>query len=149
MPELAQAAERRVIDGLIIPVPSTARDFGYQRLMKYWVRVNFYRMQYGMAINRDVWNKLPADVKQVMQELARPAAAKGAELWEGEMVKAAGVLKAGGMEEVVWDQDELEKFKRVGGVPVWEKWVADATAKGLPARELLEMFQASMAKYSK
>lgn len=149
MPELAQATERRVIDALIIPVPSTARDFGYQRLIKYWVRVNFYRMQYGMAINLDVWNKLPADVKQVMQDLARPAAAKGAELWEGEMAKAAKALKEGGVEEVAWSQEELEKFKRVAGIPVWEKWVADATAKGLPARELLDKFQRDMVKYTK
>jgi TRAP-type C4-dicarboxylate transport system substrate-binding protein len=117
--------------------------------MKYWVRVNFYRMQYGMAINLDVWNKLPAEVKQVMQELARPAAARGAELWEGEMAKAAKELKAGGVEEVPWSQQELDQFKRVAGLPVWEQWVTDATAKGLPGRELLEKFQADMAKYSK
>jgi TRAP-type C4-dicarboxylate transport system substrate-binding protein len=148
MPELAQAAERRVIDGLIIPAPSTARDFGYQRLIKYWVQVNFYRMQYGMAINLDVWNKLPADVKKVMQDLARPAAAKGAELWQAEMVKAGKELKAGGMEEVSWSKEEVEKFKQMAGIPVWEKWVADAGAKGLPARELLDKFQADMAKYT-
>jgi TRAP-type C4-dicarboxylate transport system substrate-binding protein len=149
MPELAQAAERRVIDALVIPVPSTARDFGYEKVMKYWVRVNFYRMQYGMAINLDTWNKLPPDVQKVMREVAREAPAKGAELWEREMAKAAATFKAAGVEEVKWSQEELDKFKAIGGTPAWDKWIADATAKGVPAKELLETFQASMAKHRK
>jgi hypothetical protein len=44
---------------------------------------------------------------------------------------------------VTYSPAELAKFHELGAKPVWDAWVAEMSAKGVPARELLDLIFAS------
>ena len=50
------------------------------------------------------------------------------------------------LEEVRFTPEMLEKVKEVAGRPVWEQWVKDTEAKGLPGREMLDLVLAEAKK---
>ena len=43
---------------------------------------------------------------------------------------------------------ELARFRTIGGKPVWDKWVSENAAKGVPAQELLDLILQTAAKAS-
>ena len=43
------------------------------------------------------------------------------------------------MQEIRYTAAELAEFRKVGAKPVWDDWVNSASAKGVPAQELLDL----------
>ena len=41
---------------------------------------------------------------------------------------------------------ELERFRAIGGKPVWDDWVAKAEAKGIPGKDLLNLILTTSKK---
>jgi len=41
---------------------------------------------------------------------------------------------------------ELARFRAIGGKPVWDKWVSENAAKGVPSKELLDLILATAKK---
>lgn len=93
----------------------------------------------GMSINLDTWNRLPADVQQVLDEL-------GAEYSKG-VADELGVRYERGLVSmqaegaIVYELPMDEKLKWLYGMPnIAGRW-ADATeARGIPAREILDTY---------
>jgi len=54
-----------------------------------------------------------------------------------------------GLIAIKYDAAELKKFAEMGAKPVWKSWVADSSAKGVPAQELLDMVVAEAEKAKK
>ena len=52
------------------------------------------------------------------------------------------MFKKQGLTEVRYSDEQLERFREIGGRPVWDDWVKEATAKGLPGQELLDFILA-------
>jgi TRAP-type C4-dicarboxylate transport system substrate-binding protein len=43
------------------------------------------------------------------------------------------------LKPVTYAEADLARFRAIGGKPVWDKWVKDMSAKGVPAQELLDL----------
>ena len=43
-----------------------------------------------------------------------------------------------GLTAITYSDAELKKFQEKGAKPVWNAWVQEASAKGVPAQELLD-----------
>lgn len=93
-------------------------------------------------INRNAWAQIPAQYQKLFEE-ARPMVKQA-------LVKAYGAADAKNMplfkrrlDFVTYSPAELAKFHAVGAKPVWDAWVAEMSAKGIPARELLDLIFAS------
>jgi TRAP-type C4-dicarboxylate transport system substrate-binding protein len=93
-------------------------------------------------INRNAWAQLPAQYQKLFEE-ARPQVKQA-------LVKAYGAadeknlpLFKRRLTFVTYTPAELAKFHQVGARPVWDAWVAEMSAKGVPARELLDLIFAS------
>jgi TRAP-type C4-dicarboxylate transport system substrate-binding protein len=96
-------------------------------------------------INKNAWAQLPAQYQKLFDE-ARP------------MVKQALITAYGKADErniplfkrklafVTYSPKELAEFRKIGAQPVWDKWVAETTAKGAPAKELLDLILRTAAK---
>ena len=67
----------------------------------------------------------------------------------GEYEDARAMAKEMGqkLEKVSLDPGELERWKGIGGKPVWDKWVADMEAKGLPGQKVLDEAFRLIEKY--
>ena len=144
--DLASAGERHVVDAACVPVPTTSYDAGLHEIFKYALRVPVHCFHLSMAINLDSWNKLSPDVQKVMLDVAKEAPLKQIEFQDKARSQAWAAFDKSGVQQVQWSKDELSKFKEVGGKPVWEKWVKDMEAKGIPGREILDQFQKLIAK---
>jgi TRAP-type C4-dicarboxylate transport system substrate-binding protein len=93
-------------------------------------------------INRNAWAQLPAQYQKLFEE-ARPQVKQA-------LVKAYGAadeknlpLFKRRLTFVTYTPGELAKFHQLGAKPVWDAWVAEMSAKGVPARELLDLIFAS------
>jgi len=99
-------------------------------------------------INRNAWAQIPAQYQKLFEE-ARPKVKQA-------LVKAYGAadeknlpLFKRRLTFVTYTPAELAKFHQVGAKPVWDAWIAEMSAKGIPARELFDLIFASAAKARK
>lgn len=51
------------------------------------------------------------------------------------------------MESVPLDAGELDKWKALGGKPIWDKWVAEMNGKGLAGQKVLDATLKLLDKY--
>jgi TRAP-type C4-dicarboxylate transport system substrate-binding protein len=49
---------------------------------------------------------------------------------------------------IQYSNAELARFRAIGGKPVWDKWVSETAAKGVPAQELLNLILDTAKKAS-
>jgi TRAP-type C4-dicarboxylate transport system substrate-binding protein len=144
--ELPAAAERRVVDASIMGCPTDAYDFGFGDIFSYWERIKFYYFPFSLVINQETWNKLPADVQKVMEDVNAIMPAKAYELYNASEVAAEKKLIDGGLVKIVEFKD-LEKLKAQTSKPVWDKWVADRKAQGIDGQALLDKFLGLVKKH--
>jgi TRAP-type C4-dicarboxylate transport system substrate-binding protein len=92
------------------------------------------------ALNQDAFAKLPPQYKTILEEMRTPGYAALKEAY-GKQDKenlprwqAKKTLKA-----ITYTKDELEKLRKVGGTPVWDEWVKQNEAEGIPGRKLLDL----------
>jgi TRAP-type C4-dicarboxylate transport system substrate-binding protein len=79
-PEAYEAIQKRVIDGLMIPM-ETMRAFRYAEIAKYvtecWAIGQVYTFY--LVMNKDSWNKLPPNIQKIFNEY--PFEEKFAAMW--------------------------------------------------------------------
>ena len=143
--ELPTAAERRVVDASIMGCPTDAYDFGFGDIFNYWERIKWYYFGFTFVINIDTWNKLPADIKQVMEEVNAIMPTKAYELYDEKEKESEKKLIEGGLVEIV-EFEELDKLKEAGKA-VWDKWAADRKAEGIDGQAVLDKFLKQVKKY--
>jgi TRAP-type C4-dicarboxylate transport system substrate-binding protein len=87
-----------------------------------------------IAMNKDVYNKMPADVKAIVDEMAKDpqyglSVAKGWDAWWDDSIK---YFHEKGGTDVDWNQTEKDKLGALI-LPMWEKWIKDNEASGSKA----------------
>lgn len=155
MLEIYQALERGLLDYI-------SKDWEACMAFK-WFEVTKYRTILPMGLwsdflvtsmNWDSWNSLPKDVQKIFEELnGRFMTELIANKFDEEDHKLRGVIK--GIDKKMRKADfyfvpdgEFQRWKDAVK-PVYEKWVKDMEAKGLPGREILEDARKLAEKYSK
>lgn len=146
--EVPQALQTGVIDGLVSST-EVMRDLRYAEYTKYVTNYQISLTSFVAAMNKKVWESLPPDVQKVIDDLGREMA-----LWTGEYLdnydrevmdwaakeQGVKVIELSPEERAKWD----EKVKAVQ-----EKYIKDAEAKGLPARQFAERLLQLKETYSK
>lgn len=89
-------------------------------------------------INREAFAKLPAQYRKLFDE-ARPLVKKALVAAYSEADKKNIPLFKRRLDFITYTDAELAGFHRVGAQPVWDQWVAEMSAKGIPAKELLKL----------
>lgn len=99
-------------------------------------------------INRNAWDKLPPQYRKLFEE-AKPKVKEALVAAYGKADARYIPLFKRKLEFITYDPAELAEFRRIGGKPVWEKWVAEMSAQGIPARELLDLILSEADKAQK
>ncbi|MCG8691585.1 MAG: C4-dicarboxylate TRAP transporter substrate-binding protein [Minwuiales bacterium] len=92
-----------------------------------------------VVINTKAWDKLPKEYQDILTESRLPAYEVLKEAYKAADAKNLPMFKEKGLQEVRYSDDELATFRSVGAQPVWDDWVKEQTANGLPAQELLDL----------
>ncbi len=142
--ERPMALERGVIDGGDFGLPSTTVAIGADRIAKYMLRPSLHQPSSALelSINMDLWNKLPADLKSVLQleayELAWRCYRNSLELDNIALKK----MRSGGLKEYTLPAAEVEEVRKIAR-QCWEE-EAQKTEMG---KELLESQVAVMKEF--
>jgi TRAP-type C4-dicarboxylate transport system substrate-binding protein len=108
--------------------------------------VGVYAMA-GTYMNKDKWNKLPDDIKKVIEEVAREAIRKQPELYMQADERIYEVYKKAGVKTIVFPPDEKAKFRSLVVPKQWDKWVGDMEGKGVPGKKFLDLYKPALKKY--
>jgi TRAP-type C4-dicarboxylate transport system substrate-binding protein len=146
--EVYQAMEKGTVDGGLAN-PGYASDY------KWWeVAPNYYELLFGnsgaiiVAINKNSWNMIPADLQKMFVDLREEICRKSHDIYQ---TNAETKLKKQVADKVVShfkpsaaDKDGLEK---VAKEVVWMKWVDRMKERGLPGQKVLEAWQTLYKKW--
>lgn len=135
--ETYQSLERSVIDGTVL-VWEGMQVFKLNEVCKYGTVADLYTMPMMVVMNRDRWNALPPDVKELIESTTGLEMSKAAGAAFDNMEKPFRKLSLkAGMEEIMLAEDEKAKMKELT-MPLRHKWVKDYTAKGYPAQQIMD-----------
>jgi len=136
-PEAYEAMQKRVIDGLMIPM-ETMRAFRYAEVAKYvtecWGIGQVYTFY--MVMNKDTWNKLPANIQKIFNEY--PFEEKFAAMWNEIDIDGKNYGKEKGLQFIELPSEEITKWKKAVE-PVLDKYVKSMVAAGYQEKETREL----------
>ncbi len=136
-PEAYEAIQKRVIDGLMIPM-ETMRAFRYAEVAKYvtecWPIGQVYTFY--MVMNKDSWNKLPPNIQKIINEY--PFEEKLAAMWNEVDIDGKKYGMEKGLQFIELPSAEITKWKKAVE-PVLDKYVKSMVAAGYKEKETREL----------
>jgi TRAP-type C4-dicarboxylate transport system substrate-binding protein len=88
-----------------------------------------------VAMNKNKWNSLPADIKKIFEEVAAEWIEKQAVTWDGIDMEAIDYFKKGGGQIYSLSTEEAPKWKKAVA-PVFADYTNDMTGKGFKKAEI-------------
>ena len=151
MPGTYSAAEKGVIDGAVLPWAAAA-TFRLWEVIHYWSDIPVFLGTFFVIMNKNAWNGLPPDVQKEVMSVSSLHGAEfaaktqfGPEIYDEIQVKAKAAGKP--MQRVTLDPGEFDKWKKIGGEPIWDQWVNQMEKKGMPGRMVFEKARKLMEKH--
>jgi TRAP-type C4-dicarboxylate transport system substrate-binding protein len=136
-PEAYEAMQKKVIDGLMIPM-ETMRAFRYAEVAKYvtecWGIGQVYTFY--LVMNKDTWNKLPANIQKIFNEY--PFEEKFAAMWNEIDIDGKNYGKEKGLQYIELPSAEITKWKKAVE-PVLDTYVKKMIASGYNEKETREL----------
>lgn len=124
------------------------KDFKFAEYCKYVTMTRRVMYPFSVVMNMDSWNRLPEDVKKVMDDLSVEHA-----LWTGNYVdehlyEALDWSKKNYNVEIIeLTKEEMAKWDALLE-PMIADWIKEANAKGLPGEQIIEDIKALTKKYT-
>ncbi|MDR2743953.1 MAG: TRAP transporter substrate-binding protein DctP [Desulfovibrio sp.] len=152
VPVMVQSAEsytsfqNGVVDGVLWP-DSSMVSYRVYELGKYHTKIGLSHMGVPYALSPKFFEKLSPDMKKYMYNKLRQASHMASMSYDIDDKYARQVLKENGVEFIDLPEEEKAKFRNAVQ-PMWQKFIDDNEAKGLPARKLVEELRSLDAKYS-
>jgi TRAP-type C4-dicarboxylate transport system substrate-binding protein len=136
-PEAYEAMQKRVIDGLMIPM-ETMRAFRYAEVAKYvtecWPIGQVYTFY--MVMNKDSWNKLPPNLQKIFNEY--PFEEKFATMWNDVDIDGKQYGKEKGLQFIELPSAEIAKWKKAVE-PVLDTYVKSMVGAGYLEKDTREL----------
>jgi TRAP-type C4-dicarboxylate transport system substrate-binding protein len=136
-PEAYEAMQKKVIDGLMIPM-ETMRAFRYAEVAKYvtecWPIGQVYTFY--LIMNKETWNKLSPELKKVFNEY--PFEEKLATMWNEVDIDGKQYGKEKGLQFIELPSEEITKWKKAVE-PVLDKYVKSMVSAGYQEKETREL----------
>jgi TRAP-type transport system periplasmic protein len=141
-PESYELLSSGVADGTFFPLESII-SFKLGSVIKYATLFpgGFYSSSFGFFMNEDRWNKLPKqDQDAIMSVSGEPLALLAGKAWDATDAAALAEMKRVGI-PVSEASPELVKGVQERAQSINDKWVKDATAKGIDGAKVLAEFR--------
>ena len=149
MPEVPQSVQTGVINGTMTS-REVLQDFKLAESLKFVTDYPTVVVTFAAVMDRKRWDKLPADVQKVIDQLAAEMPAWTGQYHDNENVGAAmkWAAKEHKLQVVSLAADERAKWD-AKLKPMEEQWVAEMSAKGLPAARYLARLRELRDQFAK
>lgn len=98
-----------------------------------------------VVVNTDAYDALSDEERAALDSSIDEAIAHYLANYDELLTKWDSVLEEKGVQKVEISDDQLAEFRKVAADPIREQWIADMTAQGLPAQELYDLVQKTLA----
>jgi TRAP-type C4-dicarboxylate transport system substrate-binding protein len=135
MPDAYMALEKGVVDGMAAPWEPILGQRLYE-VVRYYTIVPLSAVFFSMSMNRQRWDSLPKDIQEAITSVS---GLKGSKFWgrnyfdtpEAAVIDA--VRKAGyPMIRYTVPPEEVERWSKLAGYPIWKEWVKKMETNGYP-----------------
>lgn len=146
---VAEALSKGVINGTTIPfevAPSFKVDEIVKNVTGFSGKNGLYTATFVFAMNKDAYDKLPDDLKKVIDANSgiETAAAFGAAMDAGD-VRGREIAEKNGANIITLDEAETQRWKDVA-TPLVDAWAAEMNGKGLPGTDMVAYARELLAK---
>ena len=137
-PEVYESVQKGIVDG-ICHSTNAGINFRY-----YEVATNFYRFPFGgvcsfLAINKDSWKKIPADIQQMFIDLHDDAVLRQCEeTAERSEKKLAELVSIGKVKYITATDQDIAFVKELVKEKVWKDWVKRMNERKLAGQKVLD-----------
>ena len=152
MPQNYENLQKGVIDGMASPGEAIA-GFRLYEVVKYYTLVPSTCVTQELIMNKKTWNNLPPDIQKVIMSVSGENAAirHGGGCFDRAWEQLADTVKKAGYQMITYkpQRDEVDRWIKIAGRPLWEAWVEKMKAKGhANAREIQEETIRLIKQYS-
>jgi len=146
--ETFTSMERGTMDA--VSLPYTYAQASYQlHTIANWYTNNMSpgTSECAAVINKDAYAKLPDQYKKLLEE-ALPQGYTDQIKAYVDIDKVNLPLFKSKMQEILYSDEELKRFREIAGKPVWDKWIADNKGK-FDSQGVFDTLQAEIEKAKK
>jgi TRAP-type C4-dicarboxylate transport system substrate-binding protein len=138
MADIYLSVQKGIVDGSLFSL-AAFRSFRMDEVCKYHTICGFNGGVFYIVMSQKKWDSLPADVQKAMEGVTGDWMSQFcAKAEDNRAAKVLDYLKTAPGHEVIYlSAAERERWVKAVA-PVWDKWVLDNEAKGLPARKVLD-----------
>lgn len=138
-PETYSALERGMFQAASFPFAYSFTSYRLHEVSKwYTLGMHLGIIHNSINLSIDAWNKLPADYKKIMEDTRLEAYRLQAEAYEEADKKSIPLFDKRKLEAIKITPEMRASLVAAAGKPVWDQWVADTDAKGLPGKEAMQ-----------
>ena len=144
-PEVYTALQRGTVDAAVFPYASV-KDYKVDEVIKhatFGAGVTSFAVVY--AISDASWNKLSAEAQQALQQAADEVIPEVIRSLDEDTQRLADEFEAQGIQVYRLSDEEKARWQEAMA-PVWDRWVEDMEAKGLPGRQVREAFEKALGR---
>jgi TRAP-type C4-dicarboxylate transport system substrate-binding protein len=138
MPEAYDAISRGVADGVVCPMEAL-KGWKLGEVVKFTTQSygSAYNMLFFVAMNKQKWNSLPPDVQKIIEQINEEWIDKHGKNWDAIDKEAYDFIDKLGNKVIPLSAEEGARWAKAVE-PMFDDYVKDKSAKGLPAAEALK-----------
>ena len=134
MPQNYENLQKGVIDGLIVPAEAII-GFRFYEVAEYHTVVPTISVTQQLVMNKQTWERLPADIQQQIMSVSGENAAirYGGGVFDRLVDQLPQDCKKHGyvLNTYTPPQVEIDRWIEAAGKPLWEKWVSKMESRGI------------------
>lgn len=141
--------QRKIMDGSFMD-PEMMDSFKLSELVKYYHAVNFQFIPFWFGFNKDSWDKLPAEIQEILQDEAAKIPGWADAYHREAALNAIETAKSKyGLEVIEIDKDEIARWRALQD-PIQQEYIAKLQKdKGVDAQKIFDTLNSLYAKYDK
>ncbi|MBC6439126.1 MAG: TRAP transporter substrate-binding protein [Rhodospirillales bacterium] len=137
VPQVPEAVSKGIVEGALVPYEVTLA-LRLPELTRHHIESGLYTAVFLLAMNKGVYDRLPDDLRTVIDNNAGLATAAWAGgTWDANEAEARQIVADGGGEIVVLSDEEEQRW-REATQPVIDAWIAEMDAAGHDGKALYD-----------
>jgi TRAP-type transport system periplasmic protein len=146
--EQLEQLQKGTLDGTFTDYGGAGIAFRLGGTIRYTTEMYSYVASFGVAMNPQFYNKLPEDLKKLLDESVKGVEQEVGRGWDALDAPGKKALMDAGMQPIQLSRDEDARFRSVGA-RVHEAKLKELEAKGLTARAAYNQMKALSEKHGK
>jgi len=147
-PEQLDALQKGTLDGTFIDYGGGGIAFKMGGTVKHVTEMYSYVSSFGVGMNPDFYNKLPADLKKLIDDSVKGVEKEVGVGWDALDDIGKKLLVDGGAQPIKLSPAEDAKFRKAGA-QITEARLKDLEARGMPARQAFALIKSLSETHAK